>query len=123
MISRKKLLAVLSDSYALLVLSVAVSDLCSVRLRIGKVWEEWDKDAEHLTGPLVIWNRELFTQQTHHHWLLFSLEAFGVFIKVLAQGTSEYSFLPPFQGHIAGGGGSIWWEVQPSPCKVIFLSP
>lgn len=37
MISRKKLLAVLSDSYALLVLSVAVSDLCSVRLRIGKV--------------------------------------------------------------------------------------
>ena len=48
MISRKKLLAVLSDTHALLVLPVAVSDLCWVRLRIGKVWEEWDKDAEHL---------------------------------------------------------------------------
>ena len=25
-----------------------------------------------------------------------------------AQGTSESSFLPLFQGHIAGGGGSLW---------------
>lgn len=39
-----------------------------------------------MTGPLVIWNRELFTQQRHNYWHLFSLEAFGVFIKVLHRG-------------------------------------
>lgn len=48
MISRKKLLAVLSDNSRLARSVVAVSDLCRVGLRMGKVGEGGDKDEELL---------------------------------------------------------------------------
>lgn len=82
MISRKKLLPVLCDIHVSLVLPVAVSDLCWVGLRIGKVWEGGDKDEEHPWLVLSSSGTGSSTQQTHNYWLLFSLEAFGVFIKV-----------------------------------------
>lgn len=108
MISRKKLLAVLCDTHASLVLPVAVSDLCWVGLRIGKVWEGGDKGEEHLWLVLSSSGTGSSTQQTHNYWLLFSLEAFGVFIKILHRGPLSIVSYPFIQGHIAGGGGSVW---------------
>ena len=39
-----------------------------------------------MSGPLVIWHWELFTQQVNTYWLLFSWGPFGAFIRILHRG-------------------------------------